>query len=102
MTKNMEYEISELSMPNEIATVVIDGLIVNRENGMTAFNVKSIENSSGLPVYIHSKCPHVTAFVPEGCEPKDSLKFVGKKDDSVKLIPYEATLTATCRYYNKK
>ena len=102
MFKGINYDHKKLSFIEEIALIEIDGLVINSENGMSAFHVKSIQSSSGDPIYIHSGCPHVTACVPNGCEPKDSLDFVAKIDDSVEFIPYETTLRSTCRYMTRK
>ena len=102
MSRGIKYNVDKLSFPEETAHVVIDGFVINRENGMSAFHVKSIKSSSGDPIYINSQCPHVTACVPKGCSPKDSLDFVTKRDDSVEFIPYEATLQATCKYMTRK
>ena len=102
MSRGIEYDANKLSFPEETAHVVIDGLVINRKNRMSAFNVKSIKSSSGDPIYIYSGCPHVTACVPTGCSPKDSLNFVAKRDDSVEFIPYETTLRTTCKYMTRK
>ena len=102
MSRGIKYDVDELSFPGETAQVVIDGLVINRENGMSAFHVKSIKSSSGDPIFIYTNCPHVTACVPNGCSPKESLDFVTKRDESVEFIPYEATLKATCKYMTRK
>jgi hypothetical protein len=102
MFKGIRHDVKKLSFLDDIAVIEIDGLVINHENGMSAFHVKSIQSSSGNPIYIHSGCPHVTACVPNGCQPKDSLNFVAKRDDSVEFIPYETTLRATCRYMTRK
>lgn len=102
MFRGIKYDVDELSFPEETAHVVIDGLVINRENGMSAFHVKSINSSSGDPIFIYTNCPHVTACVPKGCSPKESLDFVAKRDESVEFIPYEASLKATCKYMTRK
>lgn len=102
MSRGIKYDVDKLSFPEETAHMVIDGLVINRENGMSAFHVKSIKSSSGDPIFIHTDCPHVTACVPKGCSPKDSLDFVAKRDDSVEFIPYEAVFQATCKYMTRK
>ena len=102
MSRGIKYDVDKLSFPGKTAHVVIDGLVINRENGMSAFHVKSIKSSSGDPIFIYTNCPHVTACVPKGCSPKESLDFVTKRDESVEFIPYEANLKATCKYMTRK
>lgn len=102
MSRGIKYDVDKLSFPGETAQVVIDGLVINRENDMSAFHVKSIKSSSGDTIFIYTNCPHVTACVPNGCSPKESLDFVTKRDESVEFIPYEATLKATCKYMTRK
>ena len=102
LSRGIKYDVDKLSFPEETAHVVIDGLVINRENRMSAFHVKSIKSSSGDPIFIHTDCPHVTACVPKGCSPKESLDFVAKRDESVEFIPYEASLKATCKYMIRK
>lgn len=102
MSRGIKYDVEKLSFPEETAQVVIDGLVINRENGMSAFHVKSIKSSSGDPIFIYSDCPHVTAYVPKGCSPKESCDFVAKRDESVEFIPYEKTFQATCKYMTRK
>lgn len=102
MSRGIKYDIDELSFPGETAQVVIDGLVINRENGMSSFHVKSIKSSSGDPIFIYTDCPHVTACVPKGCSPKESVDFVAKRDESVEFISYEACFQATCKYMTRK
>ncbi len=102
MSRGIKYDVDKLSFPEETTHVVIDGLVINRENGMSAYHVKSIKSSAGDPIFIYTHCPHVTACVPKGCSPKDSLNFVAKRDDSVEFIPYEVSFQATCKYITRK
>lgn len=101
-SKKDNCDIDLLSFPNDSAVITIDSLVTNNSSGMSAFFVSSIKYLNGDDVYIHSKCPHITAFVPEGCSPKDSLGFVSKKDSSVTIIPYKASFTVKCRYHTRK
>ena len=101
-SKKDNCDIDLLSFPNDSAVITIDSLVTNNYSGMSAFFVSSIKYLNGDDVYIHSKCPHITAFVPEGCSPKDSLDFVSKKDSSVTIIPYKASFTVKCRYHTRK
>jgi hypothetical protein len=102
LSRGIKYNVDKLSFPEETAHVVIDGLVINRENGMSAFHVKSIKSPSGDPIFIHTDCPHVTACVPKGCSPKESLDFVDKRDNLVEFIPYEAVFQASCKYMTRK
>ena len=102
MNGNTSYNIDDLSFPNDIATIIIDSLVINLENGMSAFRVKNILSPSGENIFIHSKCPHITACVPNGCQPKDSLLFVGKNDESVEIIPFELSFEGICVYHQKR
>ena len=102
MNKDIFYNIVALSSPNDIVNIVIDSLVINLENGMSAFRVKNILSPDGENIFIHSKCPHITACVPDGCQPKDSLVFVSKNDDSVKIIPFELSFEGTCVYHQKR
>ena len=102
ISRKMKYDVDKISFPEETAYVVIDGLVINHENGMSAFHVKSIQSSSGDTIFIYTNCPHVTACVPKGCSPKESLDFIAKRDDSVEFIPYEAIFQATCKYMTRK
>lgn len=101
-SKKDSCDIDLLSFPNDTAVITIDCLVKNNSSGMSAFHVSSIKYLNGADVYIHSKCPHITAFVPEGYSPKDSLEFVSKRDSSVTIFPYKECFKVKCKYHTRR
>ncbi|MGB0541667.1 MAG: hypothetical protein ACPGJP_03060 [Hyphomicrobiales bacterium] len=79
----------------EVCTIKVNALVINNENGSSAFRVSSV-TSNGYEIEIESGKPHITALVSEDAKPSDSKKFVTKTDDSVTIIPCKIELKSVC------
>ena len=75
---------------------------------VTCLNTKAIAaraivvDSDGNEVRVASGEPHITIFVPDGCRPADSLKFVNRAD-KVRVDELDEALTfAATVVYNRR
>ena len=79
----------------EVCIIKVNALVINNDNGSSAFRVSSV-TLNGDEVEIESGKPHITAVVSEGASASDSKNFVMKTDDSVTIIPYRIELKSVC------
>lgn len=80
----------------EKCKIFISALIINQENDSSAFYVDKILDSKNNLVLVDSGLPHITGFLPIDSKAADSKKFVGKTDDSVKIIPVNLVEEGVC------
>ena len=74
-----------LQYPGSICRCHIVAKVTDLKTGQIAFRIREIKDSNGDNVEVHSKNPHITAFVPTGCKASYSAKFVNC-DDKDKVI----------------
>tara|TARA_Y100000389_G_C17352156_1_gene459009 strand:+ start:147 stop:584 length:438 start_codon:yes stop_codon:yes gene_type:complete len=79
-------------------TVSIDALVVNKKNKSAAFHVSNCVTSNGEKVVFSTGKPHITALVAPPSKPKDSLRYVDRRDDSVLVFPCEFEVNTMCKW----
>lgn len=84
--------------PGTVYIIKIDALVVNNENGSSAFRISKIFDEEGKEYFVQTGRPHVTASIAEGFKASDSIGFVTSTDDSVTIHDLDLTLNSICVY----
>ena len=84
---------------NTKCKLFIDALVINKETNASAFRVKHGIMESGESIEFQNDFPHITAVVPLGEKPSGSNLFVGKMDESVKIVSMDLEIDTICYWY---
>ena len=95
-TKNKKKINIDIVPEFEKCKIFIDSLVIDMENGSSAFSVRKIIDSRNNNILVDSGLPHITAFVSANSRPADSIKFISKKDETVRIIPLDLQESAVC------
>jgi hypothetical protein len=88
----------EVGSPGNSYIIHIDALVINKENGSSAFRIKNINDEEGTEYFVESRRPHITASIAVGFKASDSISFVTSTDDSVIIYDLDLTLNSICVY----
>ena len=88
---------------NQYVTITVSSLVKNIENNSCAFRVDKIIDSNGNKVPIHTKKPHITAFVSQFDIPRKGLDYVYENNpNKVEIFKFKPIyLKAITKYMYK-
>ena len=87
-----------VGIPGNTYIIKVDALVVNNENGSSAFRISKIFDEEGNEYFVQTGRPHVTASIAEGFKASDSIGFVTSTNDSVTIHNLDLTLNTICVY----
>ena len=87
-----------VGIPGNSYIIKVDALVINNENGSSAFRISKILNEEGNEYFVQTRRPHITASIADGFKASDSIRFVTSTDESVTIHALDLTLNSICVY----
>ena len=96
--KNKQKTNIAIGKPRNKYIIKVDALVINRENGSSAFRISHIFDTKQNEIFVQTGKPHITATIAEDTNASDSIRFVTSTDNSVTIYNLDLTLKSICVY----